>query len=75
MKTRRLTKQEWQEIEQLIRNKNKSITQISTFYGVSRHSIYAMAWKKGWIKKKRKGNIFISTINFFIKKIYGIKVK
>lgn len=50
----RLTKQDLREIKQLLQRKNRNINKISKFYGVSRHSIYALGWRRGWIKKEEK---------------------
>jgi uncharacterized protein (UPF0335 family) len=50
----RLSRKEWKNIEKLLKNKDKTIQQISDFYGISRMSIYSYGWRHNWIEKKKK---------------------
>lgn len=52
----KLTKQDLKEIKHLLQRKSRNINQIAKFYGVSRHSIYELGWRRNWIKQgvKRK---------------------
>ena len=54
VEARRLSLKDWKVINKLLINKDKTIQQIADFYGISRHAIYSMAWRKGWIIKKKK---------------------
>jgi Zn-dependent peptidase ImmA (M78 family) len=68
---RRLPPYVWDKIEKMIKNKSKSITQISQFYGISRHAIYMKMWRDGVIQKKEKdaGFKFIIKFRDWLKKI------
>lgn len=56
MKTtsRRLSSKEWSEIKKLIQRGNKNISDIAKKYNVNRSSIYAKAWREGWLTKKEQ---------------------
>lgn len=49
----KLTNKQWLEIEELIKN-DENIQSIAKKYKVTRKTIYDMAYKKGWLKKKNK---------------------
>ena len=53
MKPKRLSKEDWNIIKGMIENKI-SITEISRTFDISRNSIYEMAFRKNWLKKKKK---------------------
>jgi hypothetical protein len=54
IKMGRLKERDWQEIKKLLQKKNRNITKICKFYGISRHSLYNYAKPRGWIKVKSK---------------------
>jgi hypothetical protein len=50
----RLSRKNWQDIEFALTHKTKTIQNIADFYGISRTSIYAHAWRHNIIQKKEK---------------------
>lgn len=69
----KLTKQDLREIKQLLKRKNRNIRQIAKFYGVSRHSIYFLGYRRGWIKQEvKKEGLWEKTRNWLIRYLYGI---
>jgi len=61
MKPKRLSKENWEIIKGMIENKI-FITEISKSFKISRNSIYEMAWRKKWLKKK-KDNFWVQMYN------------
>ena len=51
---KRLTKKKWDEIKLLLIKPNRNISKIAIRYGVNRATIYQYAWRRGWMRKKRK---------------------
>jgi transposase-like protein len=52
--TNKLSEEEWQEIKELLKKKDRNINKIAQDYSISRHSIYVYAWKRNWITKEVK---------------------
>ena len=50
----RLNKEEWQEIKELLKKRDRNISKIAKVYDISRRSIYFYAFKRGWIEKEIK---------------------
>jgi hypothetical protein len=71
----RLTKQDLREIKQLLQGKSRKINQIAKFYGVSRHSIYALGWRRGWIKRgiEKKQGLWEKVRKWLIQYLYGVE--
>lgn len=65
MISKRLTKEEWEQIEKLIKNNQLSILEIARTYGISRNSIYVKAIKENWIKKKKDKGFLNKLKNLF----------
>ena len=69
----RLTKQDLREIKQLLKRKNRNIRQIAKFYGVSRHSIYFLGYRRGWIVKEKKQGLWEKVREWLIRYLYGVE--
>ena len=50
----KLNKKEWKEIKLLLKKKDRNIMKIARKYKINRHSIYEMAWRRGWLHKEKK---------------------
>lgn len=51
---KRLTKKKWDEIRLLLKKPDRNISRIAIRYGVDRATIYQYAWRRGWMRKKKK---------------------
>ena len=54
---KRLSKEKWEKIRVLLENPNRNITKIAKKYKIERVTIYQYAWRKNWMRKKKKGII------------------
>jgi transposase-like protein len=50
---RRLSKEQWKEIEELLKDPERNLTKIANSYGINRKSVYIYAWHKGWLVKEQ----------------------
>jgi len=67
---KKLKEKDWKEIRRLLKKKDRNITKIAKYYGITRNSIYAYCKRRNWLhnnKEKKKKSFWKKVKNFFSK--------
>lgn len=49
---KRLSKEEWNEIKDLMESPDRNLSAIARQYGVNRSTIYSYSYRKGWLERE-----------------------